>query len=113
MERAVSSSLERVPRRVRAWLLCGAAAAATLNLWSLVPATGQPAPAGAPPAQTAKTPEKLVIDADELVYDKDKNTVSAIGSVQLFYQGRVLQADRVIYDRNTKRLCGRPREDDG
>ncbi len=52
----------------------------------------------------AKPQDKLVIDADELVYDKDKNTVSAVGSVQLFYQGRVLQADRVTYDRASKRV---------
>ena len=52
----------------------------------------------------AKPQDKLVIDADELVYDKDKNTISAVGSVQLFYQGRVLQADRVTYDRATKRV---------
>ena len=45
-----------------------------------------------------------MIDADELVYDRDKNTVSAVGSVQLFYQGRVLQADRVVYNRTTKRV---------
>ena len=67
-----------------------------------------PAIAAAPPAQpaseAAKPPDKLVIDADELVYDKDKNTVSAIGSVQLFYQGRVLQADRVVYNRAAKRV---------
>ena len=55
-------------------------------------------------APAKKAAEKLVIDADQLVYDKDKNTVSAIGSVQLFYQGRVLQADRVIYNRATKRV---------
>ena len=30
--------------------------------------------------------------------------MSAIGSVQLFYQGRVLQADRVVYNRATKRV---------
>ena len=55
-------------------------------------------------ASDKKAPEKLVIDADQLVYDKDKNTVSAIGSVQLFYQGRILQADRVTYNRATKRV---------
>ena len=57
-----------------------------------------------PVASEAKPQDKLVIDADELVYDKDKNIVTASGSVQLFYQGRVLQADRVIYDRATKRV---------
>jgi len=60
----------------------------------------------APPAAAAATkpPDKLVIDADELIYDKDKDTVTASGSVQLFYQGRVLQADRVVYNRATKRV---------
>ena len=33
-----------------------------------------------------------------------KNTVSATGDVQLNYQGRTLQADRVTYDRNTGRV---------
>ena len=61
----------------------------------------------APPGQSvaaASAPDKLVIDADQLIYDKDKNTVTAAGSVQLFYKGRVLQADRVVYDRTTKRV---------
>ena len=61
-------------------------------------------PPAQPAAEAAKTADKLVIEADELVYDKDKNTVSAVGSVQLFYQGRVLQADRVVYNRATKRV---------
>ena len=58
----------------------------------------------ATPSHPAKPPDKLVIDADELIYDKDKNIVSAVGSVQLFYQGRMLQADRVVYYRATKRV---------
>ena len=67
------------------------------------PSVAQSAPAVAEATQP-KAPDKLIIDADELVYDKDKNTITAQGSVQLFYQGRVLQADRVIYDRATKRV---------
>jgi LPS-assembly protein len=107
---AVSFSPEPKPRPTRAQrtglLALGLAAIVSLTLWIVGPAMAQTAPptAGAQPAQAAKPPEKLVIDADELVYDKDKNTVSAVGSVQLFYQGRVLQADRVIYDRTTKRV---------
>ena len=66
------------------------------------PAAAQTPPA--PQSTQAKPQDKLVIDADELVYDKDKNTISAVGSVQLFYQGRVLQADRVTYDRASKRV---------
>ena len=52
----------------------------------------------------ARNPDKLVVEANELVYDKDHNTVSAVGGVELYYKHRVLQADRVIYNRTTKRL---------
>jgi LPS-assembly protein len=68
------------------------------------PALAQTQPATGAKATEAKPQDKLVIDADELVYDKDKNIVTAQGSVQLFYQGRVLQADKVIYERATKRV---------
>ena len=106
---AVSFSFESIPRRaqrapaVRAGLL--ALAVAWLALAPLIagPAAAQTQPATASSTQ-AKPQDKLVIDADELVYDKDKNTVTAQGSVQLFYQGRVLQADKVIYERAAKRV---------
>jgi LPS-assembly protein len=106
---AVSFSFESIPRRaqraraVRARLL--ALAVAWLALAPLIagPAAAQTQPATASSTQ-AKPQDKLVIDADELVYDKDKNTVTAQGSVQLFYQGRVLQADKVIYERAAKRV---------
>ena len=113
MGRAVSSSLEPKTRRTQVTrsgpLILGMSAIASLTLWLVCPATAQDANVGARPGQSAnasdkKAPEKLVIDADQLVYDKDKNTVSAIGSVQLFYQGRILQADRVTYNRTTKRV---------
>ena len=52
----------------------------------------------------ARNPDKLVVEANELVYDKDHNTVSAVGGVELYYKHRVLQADRVVYNRATKRL---------
>jgi LPS-assembly protein len=66
-------------------------------------ATGVTAATAPPPAPT-KPADKLIIDADELIYDKDKDTVTAQGSVQLFYQGRILQADKVVYTRATKRV---------
>ncbi len=47
---------------------------------------------------------RLLVEARDIVYDNDKNTVSAVGNVELYYQGRVLQADRVIYDRKTQRV---------
>ncbi len=107
---ALSFSFEVIPRRARrapaerAGLL--ALVVVCLAAWTTLtaaPAAAQTQPATANATQ-AKPPDKLVIDADELIYDKDKNTVSAAGSVQLFYQGRVLQADRVIYDRVSKRV---------
>ncbi len=45
-------------------------------------------------------PAKLYIDADKLVYDKDHDVVTADGAVVLYYKGRILQADHVVYDRN-------------
>src|SRR5918998_301020 len=48
--------------------------------------------------------DRLLVDAREIVYDNDRNTIAASGDVQMNYQGRTLQADRVIYDRNTGRV---------
>lgn len=47
---------------------------------------------------------RLLVEAREIVYDNDRNTVSAQGDVELNYEGRTLQADRVTYDRNTGRV---------
>jgi LPS-assembly protein len=103
---AVSSSFEANPRPVRAAGAGLAFVVAAFAAWAFLSASfalAQSPPQSGQSAQ-AKAQDKLVIDADQLVYDKDKNTISAVGSVQLFYQGRVLQADRVTYDRNTKRV---------
>ncbi len=48
--------------------------------------------------------ERMVVEAKELVYDEKKNTVTARGDVQIYYKGRLLEADRVTYDRNTSRV---------
>ena len=55
-------------------------------------------------SKSAANPDKMVVEANELVYDKDENTVSAVGDAQLYYQGRILEADNVIYDRKSKRV---------
>ena len=103
---AVSFSFELNPRRTRAARIALPLALAVVVAWAQFlagPTAAQTPPVAAQSTQ-AKPQDKLVIDADELVYDKDKNTISAVGSVQLFYQGRVLQADRVTYDRASKRV---------
>ena len=56
------------------------------------------------PGQPGQGTDKLLVDANEIRYDNDKNTVSAIGNVHLYYKGKTLQADRVVYDRNANRV---------
>lgn len=52
-------------------------------------------------SKTTTNPDKLTVNADELVYDTDKNTVSASGNAKLYYQCKVLEADKVIYHSDT------------
>jgi LPS-assembly protein len=61
-------------------------------------------PGLATPAPSGGGQDRLLVDAKEIVYDNDRNTVAASGDVQLTYQGRTLQADRVTYDRSTGRV---------
>ena len=78
-----------------------AAATALASSLAYVLAAGGAAYAQAP---AAKPQERMVVDARELVYDRDNNTVSAVGDVQILYQGRTIEADRVVYDRQGKRV---------
>ena len=48
--------------------------------------------------------DRLLVDAQEMAFDRTKNTIAARGNVQLYYQGRTLQADRVLYDRDKNRV---------
>ncbi|MFK8251705.1 LPS-assembly protein LptD [Ancylobacter terrae] len=47
---------------------------------------------------------KMLVTADELVYDYKNDQISAVGNVQMYYDGAVLEAKRVIYDRKSDRL---------
>lgn len=47
---------------------------------------------------------QMLLAADTLVYDNDKHTVTAVGGVQIDYGGNKLVAQRVVYNRDTKRL---------
>ena len=46
----------------------------------------------------------MLVQATEVDYDYNNSRVSAVGNVQLFYNGTSVEADRVIYDQKTKRL---------
>lgn len=47
---------------------------------------------------------KMLVQADELVYDYQNERVLAVGKVQIYYDGAVLEADKVTHDRKTNRL---------
>jgi LPS-assembly protein len=66
-------------------------------------------PAPPPKSQIALERERsgqkqMLVQAREINYDYVNHRVSAVGNVQIYYGGSVLEADRVIYDQNTKRL---------
>lgn len=53
-----------------------------------------------PAAQTGQ----MLVQAAEVNYDYNNSRVAAVGSVQMFYNGTSVEADKVIYDQKTKRL---------
>jgi LPS-assembly protein len=89
-------------------LLCGLILAAALDVATTVPASAQsftynPQPPRPPRAPSANDGQMLV-QAVEIDYDYNNQRVSAVGNVQMFYNGTSVEADRVIYDQKTKRL---------
>ena len=68
-------------------------------------------PRPAPPGKSQiaiereKTGQKqMLVKANEIDYDHANHLVSAVGNVQIYYGGSTLEADKVIYNQNTKRL---------
>jgi LPS-assembly protein len=47
---------------------------------------------------------QMLVQAIEVDYDYNNQRVSAVGNVQMFYNGTSVEADKVIYDQKTKRL---------
>ena len=65
--------------------------------------TYNPQPPRPKPPRTANDGQMLV-QAVEVDYDYNNSRVSAVGNVQMFYNGTSVEADKVIYDQKTKRL---------
>jgi LPS-assembly protein len=89
-------------------LVFGFAVANALNLAMTVPAAAQsftynPQPPRQVPPRVANDGQMLV-QAVEVDYDYNNSRVSAVGNVQLYYNGTSVEADKVIYDQKTKRL---------
>ena len=93
-------------RRVKTTIAMSAVAAAIFYAAGSMPALAQATlnEAIGARAQAGSGQDRLLVDAKEIVYDNDRNTIAAAGDVQMNYQGRTLQADRVTYDRNTGRV---------
>jgi LPS-assembly protein len=95
----------------RPWLalLVGALLAGTLQSAAISPAAAQsftynPRPPSTHPPRVANTDGQMLVQAVEVDYDYNNKRVSAVGNVQLFYNGTSVEADKVIYDQATKRL---------
>jgi LPS-assembly protein len=89
-------------------LLAGLAFAALLGFAAMTPATAQgftynpihTRPKPPPPANNGQ----MLVQAVEVDYDYNNQRVSAVGNVQMFFNGTSIEADKVIYDQKTKRL---------
>ena len=57
-----------------------------------------------PPAAKAGKDGQMLVQATEMNYDYNNNRISAVGSVQIYWNSSTLEADKVIYDQKTKRL---------
>ena len=92
-------------RALRAALLLLAVALPVARPALAQTAARQAAATGTSAATAAKKDDsKMLVEADQLVQNNDNNTVTAESNVRIYYNGRTLQADRVIYDKTTKRL---------
>ena len=47
---------------------------------------------------------QMLVQADEIRYDYTNELVSAVGNVQIYYNGATIEADKVVYDQRSKRL---------
>ncbi|TPK75004.1 LPS-assembly protein LptD [Mesorhizobium sp. B2-4-18] len=55
-------------------------------------------------AATVPSGSQMLLAADTLEYNNDNQTVTAVGGVQIDYGGNRLVAQKVVYNRNTKRM---------
>jgi LPS-assembly protein len=95
-------------RNILLVLLAALSLAGLIDFAAVTPAAAQsftynPLPPRPKPPKVANDSQMLV-QASEVDYDYNNSRVSAVGNVQLFYNGTSVEADRVIYDQKTKRL---------
>ncbi|NJL73350.1 MAG: LPS-assembly protein LptD, partial [Candidatus Competibacteraceae bacterium] len=57
-----------------------------------------------PPREPEVGDPPMLVQANEIQYDYPNERVVAVGSVQIYYRGSTVQADKIIYDQRTKHL---------
>ncbi|WFU14024.1 LPS-assembly protein LptD [Bradyrhizobium sp. CB3481] len=89
-------------------LLAGLVLAGTIELALTAPASAQGFTYNPRPPKPAPRPVsndgRMTVQAVEVDYDYNNQRVSAVGNVQMFYNGTSVEADKVVYDQKTKRL---------
>ncbi len=108
----LTAATQRAPARrgcMSAWMAAIALFSATAWLMP-APALAQgftynpPHTRPKPPPPAAGSNGQMLVQATEVDYDYNNSQVSAVGNVQIFYNGTSLEADKVTYDQKTKRL---------
>ena len=67
------------------------------------PSFGAVAQESSAPDATASS-EQVVLEADYVYELRDENSIVAEGNVEALYDGRILRADRLVYNRTTERV---------
>ncbi len=91
-------------RNHRFFLLAGAALLCAFSTPAYAQTPSESLFANAAAKRVRNADAKMLVDASELIYDYANERVSAVGNVQIFYDGSALQADRVVYDQKNKRI---------
>ncbi|MBR0973812.1 LPS-assembly protein LptD [Bradyrhizobium japonicum] len=94
-------------RRLLLAVVTAASLGGLIDVAAVAPASAQfsynPLPPRPKPPKVAND-NQMLVQATEVDYDYNNSRVSAVGNVQLFYNGTSVEADRVVYDQKTKRL---------
>jgi len=108
------SALRRQRSRMAAFgvsisaLLAAFVVVSALDVVASTPASAQAFTYNPRPPKPVRPPAKndgqMLVQATEVDYDYNNSRISAVGNVQMFYNGTSVEADKVIYDQKTKRL---------
>src|SRR5262249_53519378 len=119
LQRSVSALCRRAPARrnemrlsagarVLAVVFAALIVSAGLDLAMMTTASAQGFSYNPQPPRPARpqvpVDNQMLVQAVEVDYDYNNSRVSAVGNVQLYYNGTSVEADKVIYDQKTKRL---------